>query len=209
MCVRSVPCQSLYTTGALTLQELPFAPCLNPAHSAWLQLQDISSSLHLHLGSGYLTDFTTGMMTTFFHLLLVVSTLAYIMPSLSILLASPFDVPGPGPFPVSLSCPICVSSATTCPALQSRSSGSVHLQHKGILLTAGLLYVVTFTSVNNFYVQITAIISGNSTAHCVVWSPRTPRYVGYSFAELCTPKSLRYTSVWWYTIKKHFLHCPW
>lgn len=75
---------SLCTTGALTLQEFPFLFCLNPAGSAWFQLQEISSSLSPHLGSGHLTDGTTWMMSTFFHLLLLVSVSPKHCPSLSL-----------------------------------------------------------------------------------------------------------------------------
>lgn len=139
VCMRSLPCQSLRTTGASTFQELPFTPCLNPEGSAWFQLQVmISSSLHPHSGSGHLTGGTVWMMTIFFHLLLLVSTV----------LVCSFDMPVP------LSCPTCVSSAPTCPALWSSSSLSPHLQCKGILLTAGLLCVVIITSINKFYVQL-------------------------------------------------------
>lgn len=130
------------------------------------------------------------------------------LPSLSVVLACPFDTPGP--FLVSLSCPICVSSATTCPALWSRSSGSINLQHKGILQTAGLLCVVTITSLNNLYVDIIAIISGNSTAHCIVWSPQAPCYVESSFAELSTPKPLRWSHLFGNAPLKSisfFVHC--
>lgn len=132
-------------------------------------------------------------MTTFFHLLQMVFAFAHIMSSLSIVPACPFVTPEPGSLLVSLSFCIYVTSATTCPALWSRSSGSPHLQLKSSLLIAGLFCVVNITSINNICVQVITIIRGSSTALCIVWSLQGPHDVGYSFAELSTSKPLRWS----------------
>lgn len=185
---------------SLTLQEIP---CLSPAGSAGLQPQEIASSLHLH---GFCPSHWWHLLviTTFFHLHLLVSALAHVS-SLSI---------------VPLTCQDQDHSLWTHPVpsvyLQlllvpfSWSSGSAHLQHKGTVPTAVFLCVVTINSVNYFYEQIITIISGNSTEHCIEWSLEAPCYVGHSFTELSTPKPLG----WWSfllgsaPLKRHFLHCP-
>lgn len=75
-----------------------------------------------------------------------------ILPSaLSVVLACPFDTPRSELFFVFLCYAVCSSSATACPALWSRSSGSIHLQHKGVLLISRFLCVVNAVSINNFY----------------------------------------------------------